>query len=46
MRRGSPYKSVVQDIQFLKTFPSLNQEIDIVGMVLDIDTGLLEVVSG
>lgn len=37
----SPEKTVVEDVEFLKSFPSFREQIDIVGLVLDTQTGLV-----
>jgi hypothetical protein len=33
---------VVQDVEFLKTFPGFRDQMDIVGVVLDTHTGLVK----
>ncbi|KAH8656191.1 carbonic anhydrase [Tricladium varicosporioides] len=40
-----PYKTVVEDVTFLKSFSSLEANMEIVGMVLDTHTGLVKVVA-
>jgi carbonic anhydrase len=40
--RGSPEKTIVEDVAFLKSYPSLAGKMDIVGLVLDTHTGVLK----
>jgi len=40
-----PEKSVVEDVQHLRSFPTLNANMDIYGLVLDTFTGVLKQVD-
>jgi len=38
-----PDKTIVEDVEFLRSFPSLTENMEIVGFVLDTHTGLVKV---
>lgn len=42
LMKSSPEKTVVHDVEFLKSFPSIAENMHVVGLVLDTFTGRLK----